>query len=288
MRQTETQCKDHIDGVKSKMKITGPRVKSQESREKERKREQDERERIRQGAVEYMARARGGPGQHKATYFILADFVHSSTNLPSPHDLGAQLVRIHGVTETSGKFGSDILLQQVGIGHKPAWYSRWADCFSSLITAFLHQDIMVNGEWPEPDYKAAFNVLVCRTIPRLLLPLQENGRRIVPSLVHGNLSAKHIGIRFLDGMPVLFSPCALYAHREYELGASKLAIGGLDTAYVDQYLRIALPSEPINEIHDRITLYGIHFNLRHSILHSRLFRERYVRLSDNGFPVANH
>ena len=34
MRQTETQCKDRIGGVKSKMKITGPRVKSQESRVK--------------------------------------------------------------------------------------------------------------------------------------------------------------------------------------------------------------------------------------------------------------
>lgn len=227
----------------------------------------------------------GGPQRTIATYFIVCDFVHCSPDLPSPADLSAQLARIHQVSGTTGKFGSDIPRHQAGIRLGPAWYSDWADCFSSLITAFLNQDIAVNGKWPA--YEAAFKNLICKTIPRLLLPLQENGRRIVPTLVHGNLSANHIGIRFSDGMPVLFSPCAVYAHHEYELGVSRLAIGGLDKTYVDQYLRNVLPSEPIDEVYHRIILYGIQFNLGHSISHSGLFRERYVRLLGDGLSITD-
>lgn len=209
-------------------------------------------------------------------YFIVCDFVHSSPNLPSPAGLSMQLARIHQVSEPTDKFGCDEPRYQAGICLAPARYSRWVDCFRSMIIAFLNQDLAVNEKWPA--YEAAFEVLICRTIPRLLLPLQNNGRRILPTLVHGNLSAKHIRIRFSDGMPVLFSPYAMYAHQEYELGATRLAIGGLDEAFINQHLRIVLPSAPIDEVYHRIVLYGIHFNLRHSIQHSGLFRQRYLRL----------
>lgn len=244
------------------MKITGPRSKSQESREKER----------REGREKEV-----GKEQKDIAYFIVCDFVHCSSNFPSPAGLSMQLTRIHQVSEPTDTFGCDEPRYYAGICLPPARYSRWADCFSSLVKAFLNQDIAVNEKWP--SYEAAFEVLICRTIPRLLLPLQSNGRRIIPTLVHGNLSARHVGMRFSDGMPVLFRPYAIYAHQEYELGATRLAIGGLDEAFIDQHLRILLPSAPIDEVYHRIVLYGIHFNLRHSIQHSGLFRQRYVRLS---------
>jgi fructosamine-3-kinase len=185
------------------------------------------------------------------------------------------LARIHQVPGKTPRFGSDIPGYQSGICIEPAWYDYWADCFTSLVKAFLKQDIAVNGKWPA--YETAFEILISRTIRRLLCTLQENGHRIVPTLVHGNLSAKNLGIGISDGMPVLFSPCPIYAHHEYELGVSRLAIGGLDRTYEDQYLRTVLPSQPIDEVHDRITLYGVLFNLRHSIPHNGLFRERYVK-----------
>ncbi|KAF4772462.1 hypothetical protein HAV15_009097 [Penicillium sp. str.  len=193
--------------------------------------------------------------------------------VPRPHKWGLsmQLARIHQVSQRTDKFGCDEPRHQAGICLAPARYSRWADCFRSLIITFLNQDIAVNEKWPA--YEAAFEVLICRTIPRLLLPLQNNGRQILPTLVHGNLSAKHTRIRFSDGMPVLFRPHAMYAHQEYELGATRLAIGGLDDGFINQHLRIVLPSAPIDEVYHRIVLYGIHFNLRHSIQHSGLFRQ---------------
>ena len=252
------------------MKITGPIAKSQESRVKSQESRVKSQER-REGREKGI-----GKEQINIAYFIVCDFVHCSPNLPSPAGLSMQLARIHQVSEPTDKFGCDEPRHQAGICFAPALYSRWADCFSSLITAFLNEDIAVNEKWPA--YEAVFEVLICRTIPRLLLPLQTHGRRIIPTLVHGNLSAKHIGIRFSDGMPVLFSPYAIYAHREYELGATRLAIGGLDKAFIDQHLRIVLPSAPIDEVYHRIVLYGIHFNLRHSIQHGGLFRQRYVRL----------
>ncbi|KAJ5449515.1 uncharacterized protein N7458_005964 [Penicillium daleae] len=184
----------------------------------------------------------------------------------------ASLAHINQVSATTGKFGSDVPHYQAGFSFEPASYSYWADCFTSWITEIFDQDTAVNGQWPA--YEAAFKDLICKTIPRLLLPLQENGRKIIPVLVHGNLSTNNLGIRLADGTPVLFSPCAAYAHQEFELGVSQLAIGGLDKTFVDQYLRMVLPSEPIDEVYHRIILYGVHFNLRLSASHAGQFRER--------------
>ncbi|CRL30297.1 Fructosamine/Ketosamine-3-kinase [Penicillium camemberti] len=234
------------------------RVKSQESRVKERKRER-EKER-REGREKGIDKE-----EMDIAYFIVCDFVHSSPNLPSPAGLSMQLARIHQVSQRTDKFGCDEPRHQAGICLAPARYSRWADCFRSLIITFLNQDIAVNEKWPA--YEAAFEVLICRTIPRLLLPLQNNGRQILPTLVHGNLSAKHTRIRFSDGMPVLFRPHAMYAHQEYELGATRLAIGGLDDGFINQHLRIVLPSAPIDEVYHRIVL-GL---FRQSVYNDMLF-----------------
>ncbi len=216
-----------------------------------------------------------GTQQIIATYFIVSDFVHFSPYLPSPADLCAQLAHINQVPATTGKFGSNVPHYQAGFSFEPGSYSSWADCFTSWITKIFDQDTAVNGQWLA--YEAAFKDMICKTIPRLLLPLQANGREIIPVLVHGNLSTNHLGIRLADGMPVLFNPCAAYAHQEFELGVSQLAIGGLDKTYVDEYLRMALPSEPVDEVYHRIILYGVHFNLRLSASHTGPFRERYVR-----------
>ena len=217
-----------------------------------------------------------GKPQTVATFFILFDFVHSSVDdLPDPTSLCAHLARIHGTTpQTTMEFGFDAPRLLDGVILEPAWDSSWAAFFSRLVTAFFDHEIAVNGRWPV--YEAAFKDLVWHAVPRLLEPLQSKGRQICPSLVHGNLSSDNVAIRQADGMPVLFSACAMYAHREYELGAVRKAGNEFDSTFVDQYLRTALPSEPIDEVYHRIILYGIRFNLGFSISHNAVVRERYV------------
>lgn len=248
-------------------------AKTQDSRLKTQERENQQRERMAAGRNSYM-----GEQQAADTYFILYDFVHSSgDDLPDPAILCAHLARIHRTTLPTKEFGFDTLRSLDGVVLEPAWDRSWADCFSRLVTTFFNHEISVNGRWP--DYEAAFKNLINRTVPRMLGRLRSKGQHITPSLVHGNLSSDNVAVRQADGMPVLFSACAMYAHNEYELGAASLAGNGFDSAFVDQYLRTALPSEPVDEVHDRIILYGIRFRLGFSISHSTVIRERYVKAS---------
>ena len=63
----------------------------------------------------------------------------------------------------------------------------------------------------------------------------------LPTLVHGNLSSNNVAVRQTDGMPVLFSACAMYAHCEYELGAIRLAGNGFDLSEIVELRKANTP-----------------------------------------------
>jgi protein-ribulosamine 3-kinase len=139
------------------------------------------------------------------------------------------------------------------------WDSNWATFFTKLLSSFFDCEIQLNGPWPE--YQRAFKMLINYTILVLLHPLQSNGRVLKPCLVHGNLSRGNIATNLTTGDPVIFSPKALYAHNEYELGMWRRHAGQLDHSFFMHYFKHFSPSEPVEQWEDRTRLYSIRFNL---------------------------
>ncbi|OAR00243.1 hypothetical protein LLEC1_03472 [Akanthomyces lecanii] len=122
-------------------------------------------------------------------YFLLTEFKNLSTQLVDADKLAARVAQLHkrsqAQSDTGGRFGFPIQtfdgarLQSVG------WDPSWASFFAKLLAEAYRQDTEANGVWPELE--RAHQRVQADVIPRLLGVLEENGRRVVPTLIHGDM-----------------------------------------------------------------------------------------------------
>jgi len=206
-----------------------------------------------------------GWGEYKSspgTYFVLMEFLDIVVELPDPGTFCHLVSQLHKGKSPTNRFGFHVPTCHGKIPQPNTWDSSWSHYFTGLVKVFHKWDVETNGTWPE--YELAFETLVSTVIPRLLEPLQADGRDIKPTLVHGDLWEENVGINTETGEPIIYDPAVFYAHHEYELGMWRREIIAFDQAYVKQYLLRNPPSEPAEQWDDRNRLYSIKFNISHS------------------------
>ena len=200
-----------------------------------------------------------------ATYFFLAEFLDLSTGAPDPANFAAQLSRLHQEsTSPTGKFGFHIITCQGHNWQDTQWHDSWSFYFTRLLTQFFEKEIELNG--PDDEYEFEFQILKSRTIPQVLEPLQADGRKLEPRLIHGDLWEENCGTTLETGEPVVFDAAAMYAHSEFELGMWRRDIVRFGKTHMRRYLRLVAPSEPRQQWDDRNRLYSIKYDLAHSLL----------------------
>lgn len=206
------------------------------------------------------------------------EFINLIAEHPHPKAISRVISNLHkqsAGTSPDGKFGFPVPNCHGKIVQPNAWDADWSRYFATLISAFYDADVAVNGTYP--GYEDTFNVLKTHVIPRLLKPLQEDGRVLQPCLVHGDLWHENIGLREGTGedadeddsenggqQPVVYDPSMFYGHNEYELGTWRTLFTTFDESYRKQYIRHFPPSEPAGEWEDRNRLYSIPFMITHS------------------------
>ena len=87
----------------------------------------------------------------------------------------------------------------------------------------LALELELEAKGPDPDFKTLLPVLFDKVIPRLLRPLESEGRCIKPTLVHGDLWYANSGIDVNTNQPLIFDACGFYAHNECKLELSGVA-----------------------------------------------------------------
>lgn len=196
------------------------------------------------------------------THFLLMDFLRMSDALPNLSKFCEMIADVHQTSVSpTGMFGF-MVPNTHGKNLQPNhWDSSWRRVFSRLITEFHKADLEMNGPWPE--YEDAFKTLTAQTIPKLLDPLQEEGRNLKPCLVHGDLWEGNVGTNLDTGDPVLFDISAMYAHNEYELGMWRRDVVKFGQPYIKRYQILVKSSEPEEQWDDRNRLYSIKFNMGH-------------------------
>lgn len=122
------------------------------------------------------------------------------------------------------------------------WDDSWCVVFHAHLShaVDLARPIL---QWPAFDAIAA--LVLARVVPRLLRPLQENGRVIKPCLVHGDCWDGNTATDARTGQAFVFDACSFYAHNEYDVGnwrAPRHKLSG--EAYVQSYKKYFPPSEP--------------------------------------------
>ncbi len=199
-------------------------------------------------------------------YFLLMEFKDFCSQLVDPSKLAKRVAELHRRSQvqadaTGGKFGFPVQtfdgarLQSVG------WDANWASFFSKLLAEAHRQDTEANGVWA--PLQKAHQQVQSRLIPRLLGVLEQDGSKIVPTLIHGDMWEGNVGTDAVTKEPWIFDCAAYYGHHEMEMGIWRAArhVFSRD-GYISAYLKEF--GDHDDETGDRIRLYSAKTNLMYS------------------------
>ncbi|KAI5460441.1 glycoside hydrolase superfamily [Mariannaea sp. PMI_226] len=190
------------------------------------------------------------------THFFLCEFREMTTDMPEPESFAALLSALHqrSVSPT-GKFGFHVTTYAGSLPQFVAWESSCEVFFAKSMRWALDLEMERKGASEELDVLSG--ALSDKVIPRLLRPLESDGRKVKPSLIHGDLWNANAGISVKDGQPLVFDACCFYAHKEYEFGQWQLACNKFGPEYITAYNSFVERSSPQEDFEGRLDLYRL-------------------------------
>jgi len=178
-----------------------------------------------------------------------------------PSKLATRLADLHhrSVSPT-GKFGFHVKTWHGEVAqHVDQWDESWAALFGRHLGHVMEIAKTILN-WPE--FAILCKLTLHKVVPRLLLPLQENGRVLKPSLVHGDCWDGNTALDARTSEAFVFDVCSFYGHNEYDTGNWRAPRHRLsDEAYIQCYKRALPVSEPAEDWGARNLLYSLTFNI---------------------------
>ncbi|KAH8678437.1 Fructosamine kinase-domain-containing protein [Xylariales sp. PMI_506] len=188
--------------------------------------------------------------------FYLAEFRDISDEMPEANEFVAVVAKLHQESESpNGKFGFHVPTYGGDNECSTDWCDTWEEFFTRIMTETMDRELRIQG--PNEELAKLRPIFLEKVIPRLIRPMETNGRRIKPSLVHGDLWHGNVGIDNETDEPILFDPCAFYGHHEFDFSLWRAARYRTNRPHVRAYHKIAEMSEPVEEQDDRHAMYAI-------------------------------
>ena len=146
-------------------------------------------------------------------HFVLNDFHEMEDEMPSAQQFVAVIAELHNKSVSpTGKFGFHCKTHFGNHALTNDWCDNWEEFFIRTFREEVEWERGVQGQDAEMD--RLLELTFEKVIPRLLRPLQSGGRSIKPALCHGDLWHGNIGVDMVTDEPILYDPCATYAHNE--------------------------------------------------------------------------
>lgn len=194
----------------------------------------------------------------KDTHFIISEFRSMHNKVPAKRDLCAFIASLHLRSQSyspHGRFGFSVRTHNGTYPQYTRWQTSWETFYIETLKEGFALEQSVQGFSQEmTDLLPPLLEKVC---PRLLRPLETEGRTLKPSLVHGDLWDRNTGVLSNTGEPCIFDSSALWAHNEYELHSWRGENFEIGKDFVKEYFKHFPPSEPAEDWQDRLLLYGI-------------------------------
>ena len=157
-----------------------------------------------------------GWGQYETvpeTYFYICEFREMIDEMPDPLKFTKRLAELHQTSVSpEGKFGFHMTTLSGSLPQHTGWEASWEAFFTKNMRKALDLEIEAKGH--DPEFDVLVPTLFEKIIPRLLRPLESDGRSVKPSLVHGDLWYANSGICTDTEESLVFDACCLYAHNE--------------------------------------------------------------------------
>ncbi|KAI0536124.1 Fructosamine kinase-domain-containing protein [Xylaria digitata] len=201
------------------------------------------------------------------THFFLCEFREMSETMPDPRKFCASLAALHQNSKSPNrKFGYHITTYSGNLPQMTEWEVSWEVFFTKNLRCALDLELAAKG--PDPEFDILLPILFDRVIPRLLRPLESEGRSVKPCLVHGDLWYANSGIDDSTNESLIFDACCFYAHNEYEFGQWRPACNRFGPEYLNAYHDYVPISAPEEDYDGRLDLYKLRFNTHVSALFS--------------------
>lgn len=193
-------------------------------------------------------------------HFYLCEFHEMDDEMPSAQQFVAVVAELHKKSVSpTGKFGFNCTTHAGNHPLQNEWCDNWEEFFTRQLREEVEWERGVQGQDSEMD--ELLEALFSKVIPRLLRPLQTGGRSIKPSLCHGDLWHGNVGVDMGTDEPILYDPCATYAHNEYDMTSWRSARYRTNRHHQTAYHKFIEISEPIEDRDDRNALYALRNNI---------------------------
>lgn len=199
------------------------------------------------------------------TYFFLCEYREMIEDMPDPVAFASRLAGLHQTSKSpNGKFGFHMTTYSGNQPQMTDWDASWEAFFSKNLRFALDLEIEAKGH--DPEFDELVPAIFDKVIPRLLRPLETEGRSVKPSLVHGDLWYANSGIDVDTDQPLVFDACCFYAHNEYEFGQWMPVCNRFGEEYLTAYHSFVQISAPEEDYRGRLDLYKLRFNTHVSAL----------------------
>lgn len=146
-------------------------------------------------------------------HFFLCEFHDLDSALPSIPEFSREVARLHSESHSpNGMFGFHITTYNGTLEQDNTWTSSWERFFTLGTIRLL--DLEEKARGPNTELKELSRKLLDKVIPRLLRPLETQGRKVKPSLLHGDLWVGNVATNKATGQPMIFDSSAYYGHHE--------------------------------------------------------------------------
>lgn len=148
-------------------------------------------------------------------HYCIFTFYDLQDHLPDIDYLCEQLSVLHSNLSPNGKFGFHVTTYNGNLPQKNDWCDSWEDFFTAGLKHVL--SLREDRAGPCTELDELLPSLFEQVIPRLLHPLETDGRKIKPVLVHGDLwCGNTAAVKDSPGRGVVWNPASFYAHKECE------------------------------------------------------------------------
>lgn len=120
-------------------------------------------------------------------HFFLCAFHAMDAELCSLDTFPEMLAGLHrrGAARSNGKFGFPVTTYQGRLAQDMTWCDTWEESFSRNLDLYFEHELEAQG--PDEELSMLRRVIMERVVPRLLRPMETGGRRVTPTLIHGDL-----------------------------------------------------------------------------------------------------
>lgn len=152
-------------------------------------------------------------------HYYICKFYELVGELPKQAEFCEKVAALHSKSQSpNGKFGFHMVTYNGDLPQENGYTDTWEECFTNGFKHMLNKNIERGGPWEEVE--SLKSDMLDKVIPRLLRPMESNGRSIKPSLVHGDLWCGNTDIDSQTDQPLIYDPASFYAHNECEINRS--------------------------------------------------------------------